>query len=94
MTLRWEKQQSGGFFAYRGQAIVGFVTEVAVKRGDGATHAWQLTAVKGTTWLHTTGHVQSMAQAKRSLRRAWKTWLDVLELKEVSWRCWAARTSA
>ena len=83
MSFRWTKQDRG-FFAWRGQAIIGFVTEMGVTRNDGATHAWQLTTVKGTTWLKTRGHVRSMAQAKRSLRRAWRTWLEVHGLQEVA----------
>lgn len=75
--FRWEKQKDGNFYAYSEQVVIGMTVELSVRRDDGATHVWQLTAVTGRSWLKTCGEVKSMATAKRSLKRSWTDWREV-----------------
>ena len=78
MTFRWVSQENGGAWAYSGEHVVGMVGT----RFDGKVY-WKITAVVGSKWQPaTSGEVATIAQAKRSLRWAWLTWLSERGLTE------------
>jgi hypothetical protein len=78
MAFRWEPQGNGGAWAYSGEHVVGMV----VTRFDGTVY-WTITGVAGSKYqAATSGEVATLAQAKRSLRRAWLTWLSERGLTE------------
>ncbi len=82
--FRWERQESGGIFAYSGEVIIGIVTTLPVMRavGDGGvTHAWQLSAVS-TRLVETRGETASEESAQAALKQNWTDFLEVCGLQE------------
>lgn len=75
--FRWEKQKDGNYFAYSGQVTIGMVVKMHKPFGNGATHAWSVSAISRRTWLKTNGHLKSMASGKRAVKRCWTDWCEV-----------------
>jgi hypothetical protein len=70
MTLRWEEQYPGTWWAYSNRLIIGMCGQ----RADG-TVWYQVDAVR-TKWVTKgRGEVKSIRAAKRSIQRAWRVWL-------------------
>lgn len=75
MKLRWEKQGSGGYWAYSGRLVVGMIGE----RSDGTVY-YSMQAVH-TKWIckgH--GEVKHLASARRAIESAWLKWLTAAGL--------------
>lgn len=77
MRLRWEKQPSGGWFAYSGEIIVGMVVECS----DGKI-GWSATSAVHMKWTAKgDGVVKTVAWGKRAVERAWAKWLERAALR-------------
>ena len=70
MSLRWEEQKQGGWYAYSGCIIVGMV----VTQYDGNIN-WKVDAVHMKWVAKGYGDAKSIEAAKRALSRAWSKWL-------------------
>ena len=84
MSLRWEEQREGSWYARSGQRIVGMV--VPLPEGDERGKvAWQIGTVTASRHQPaTSGNCASVNGAKGALRRAWSTWLRERGLTEAS----------
>jgi hypothetical protein len=72
MSLRWEKQPNGGWFAFSGEIIVGLVVE----RFDHQI-GWDATSAVQMKWTAKgRGVVKTVASGKRAVERAWSAWLS------------------
>lgn len=72
-ALRWEKQSSGGWYAYSGELVVGMVVLRDHER------AWVYDASNAVNMRWTAkgyGEVKTAASARRAVERAWAAWLD------------------
>lgn len=76
MTLRWESQKDGCWWAYSlcSEMIVGMVVPITAGNG-GRLWTYSLQAVHYRWITKGCGNVKSRRQAKRSLERAWSDWL-------------------
>ena len=71
MTLKWEKQSGGAWWAKSGKHLVGMV----VVRFDGKI-VWHISAVETGRIAKGNGAATDIPAAKRGLARAWSKWLD------------------
>jgi len=71
VTLRWEEQKEGSWFAYSGDILAGMV----VTQYDGNIH-WKIDAVHMKWTAKGYGDAPSIMAAKRALARAWAIWLQ------------------
>ena len=74
--IRWEKQASGGWYAYAADMIVGLAVQVQAPGEHAGQWVYDLHGVNTRWTTKGRGYVKTCAQAKRSLERAWTAWID------------------
>lgn len=79
MSLRWEEQDSGAWYAYSGTLVIGMCGP-----GENGWIWWNASqAVNMRHIAKTHGELKSYATAKRAIERAWTAWLAEAGLRSI-----------